>query len=192
MNSHFKVSEVESIGGMLSWMAKRLRLSINALIKLGGSHNSSLMGMATGSRVRGDLGLVPILRVLSAVNYELVAIPKGGQPGLLLRRDGAEDLMVVGLGGNRIELTMQTFKDVPVLLNTLASATNMTVTGLVRASNVNSLGLVGLANGTSDHKDVRLRNLLAVIDAAGFEVCCRPVHATRREARTALAAAYRD
>lgn len=191
MSNEFLIGSIPDVGKMLTWLAKRLRLSLNKLTELGGGTSSSLIGLATGTRKPGDLNLGPVLRVLQAVEYELAVRPKKGEKGVLLRRPGAQDLMILGLDGGQLELALDSLDEVPGLLNTLAMANDASVSGLSRRAGLPSLGLVGVANGTSDNKDVRLRNLFSYIDAAGFQVSVRPVHATRRAARMALAAAYR-
>jgi hypothetical protein len=192
VTNQFQIKDVPDVGPMLFWMAKKLRLSLSALTSSGGTASSSLNSFATGSKTQTDLNLRPLLRILKAVNYELVASPKGKAQGLLLRRDGAEDLLVVGSDGGRLEIVLDVMEGLPAFLNTMAAATGQTVTAMVRAANCNSLTLVGIATGRGTHSDVRIRALLKTIDIAGFDMHCRPVHATRRAARAALADARRD
>lgn len=191
MTGEFPVTSVDSVGDALTWLAKRLRLSLHKMCSYSGTNSSSLIGHATGTRRSTDLNLGPLLRLLSAVGYEMVAKPANDQAGLVLRRIGARDLMVVGADGGPLQITMAGLDDLPALLNTLATARDMTISGLVRSAGLTSLGLVGIAHGTSDNADVRIRNLLTVIEAAGCVLFIRPVHDNRRAARLALATARR-
>lgn len=191
MSNEFPIRAMDDLGEMLLWMAKRLKISITALSGAGGVHNSSLSGFATGSKRSGDLNAAPLLRVLEVSSYELVTRPKKGDRGVMIKRENSHPLLVVGLDGGPIEITWNRPEEIPLLLNTLAMARDLTVTGLVKQSGINSTSLVSLAMGNSANKDVRMRGLLRVIDTADFTTICRPIHATRREARMAMAAAWR-
>lgn len=190
MKSEYPIEDLNDIGDMLAWLAKRLKISIYALSSLSGSVNSSLQGFASGSKRSGDLNAGPLFRVLTEAGYELVSSPLEDK-GIVLSRPGADDLMVVGLDGGRIEITWDSVADIGKLLNTMAMARGVTVTGLIKESGINSTSLVSLAMGNSTNKDVRLNGVLRVVKIAGFATRCRPVHATRAEARRAFAGLYR-
>lgn len=178
--------KVEDAAGMLQWLAKRKKLSLNALVSASGTKHTGLVSYATGSRPAGDLNLSPLLRVVTAMGYEFAAVPKEGA-GIVITREGAEPLRVVAIDGGRIDITVAKMSDVAVLLNTMAAANDATITGLVVRTGINSTSLVGFAKGTGPNADIRLNNLLRICDVAGFRVVVRPEHKTMREARMALA-----
>lgn len=171
---------------MLQWLAKRKKLSLTALIGASGTKHGGLVSFATGTRPTNDLNFSPLMRVITSVGYEFAAMPKKGA-GIVITREGAEPLMVMGVDGGRIDIAMGKMSDVAVLLNTMAAANDMTVTGLVVRTGINSTSLVGFAKGTGPNADIRVNNVLRLVDVAGFRVVVRPEHRTMREARMALA-----
>lgn len=185
-NGEYPLTTAEDAAGMLQWLAKRKKLSLNALVGASGTKHAGLVSFATGSRPAGDLNLNPLLRVVSSVGYEFAAMPKQGT-GIVIAREGAEPLMVVGIDGGRIDIAMGKMSDVARLLNTMAAANDLTVTGLVVRTGINSTSLVSFAKGSGPNADIRVNNLLRLVAAAGFRFVTRPVHKTLREARMALA-----
>lgn len=173
----------------LQVIAKRLRLSITALVDTGGVTNSSLIGIGTGSSHTKDMSVGPLLRVLSAVNYELVVRARDAR-GVLIKPEGSLELRVLGPDGGPIEIAADSVKDFPLMLNTMAAANGLTISGLVKASGLGGGSLVAVARRTAgwDEPDVRLNSLVKVVHQAQFELLIRPLHRSMREARIARAA----
>lgn len=109
----------------------------------------------------------------------------------MIRPEGGIEMLVCGADGGRLDVSVGGLDDVPLLLNTMAAANGMTMTGLNKAAKLGGGSLIGVARGTTPNANVRLSGLVQIAHAARFELLIRPVHATRREARTALAAARR-
>lgn len=185
-NGEYPLGTVEDAAAMLQWLAKRKKLSLTALVGASGTKHGGLVSFATGTRPAGDLNLSPLLRVVASVGYEVVARPKKGI-GIVINREGAEPLMVVGIDGGRIDIPMATMSDVARLLNTMAAANDLTITGLVVRTGINSTSLVSFAKGTGPNTDIRVNNLLRLVDVAGFRIVVRAEHKTMREARMILA-----
>lgn len=185
-NGEYRVVTIVDAGGMLTWLAKRKKLSVTALVGAGGAKHSGLVSFATGSRPAGDLNLSPLMRVVTSVGYEFAGMPKEGT-GIVITREGAEPLLVVGIDGGRIDISMTEMSDVARLMNTMAAANDLTLTGLVARTGISSTSLVGFARGTGPNQDIRINNLLRLVEVAGFRLVVRPVHRTMREARMALA-----
>jgi len=185
-NGEFPLSSVEDAAQMLHWLAKRRKLSLTALVGAAGTKHGGLVTFATGSRRSDNLNLAPLIRVVTAVGYEFAASPAKGA-GIVMTREGAEPLMVVGADGGRIDISVVSMADAAKLMHTMAAANDLTLTGLVTRAGINSTSLVGFARGNSPNQDIRINNLLQMIDAAGFRFVVRPVHKTMREARMALA-----
>lgn len=185
-NGEYPLSSTEDARGMLQWLAKRRKLSLNALITASGTRHTGLVSFATGSRPTGDLSLGPLLRVVTSVGYEFAAVPKEGT-GIVITREGAEPLLVVGADGGRIDVSIAKLSDVSVLLNTMAAANDATITGLVVRTGINSTSLVSFAKKSGPNTDIRVNNLLRLAAVAGFRILVRPEHKTMRQARMALA-----
>lgn len=184
MSIEIKVSGMQDITTALQAIAKRLRISVSALVEAGGVTNGSLTSVGTGRSHNKDMAINPLLRVLGPAGFELVG--RGRDPhGLIVKVDGGIDILVRGADGGRLEVIIETMADIPVLLNTMAAANNLTMTGLVRLTGANSTSLVGIAKGTGG-SDLRLLNLVRLAEKAQFELVIRARHATRREARLAL------
>jgi hypothetical protein len=182
-----------SIGGMadvthaLQVMAKRLGLSITALVDTGGVTNGSLIGIGTGTATNKDMSIGPLLRVLNAVDYELVGRARS-TTGLVVEPVGGLPMRVFGPDGGRLEAGVDSLKDLPLLLNTMAAANWLTITALVKASGLRGGSLVAIARGTAGPEpDARLSGLVMVAQQAQFELLIRPIHRSMREARIALA-----
>jgi hypothetical protein len=192
VKAEFPLAKVADIGDMLQWMARRMKVSLSALVDAGGTRNGSLISFSTGSKRSNDLNVGPVLRVLKAVGYELVLRPKGGRDGVVLQAPGALPLYVVGGDTGPLEIQISELGDFAVAINTMATAKGVAVTGLMKLAGIYSTSLVSLASGRSPDKDIRFANLFKLIDGGGFEMIGRPVHATARAARMALTFAGRD
>jgi hypothetical protein len=190
MSLELPISDMADVTVALQTIARRLRLSVTALIEAGGVSNGSLGSIATGRSRQKDLALLPLLRVLHPAGYELVG--RVADPnGLLVTVERGAQFLVLGPDGGRLEVVVADLEGVGVLFNTMAAANHLSVTGLVKMTGVNSTSLVGVAKGTGDNGDVRLINMIRLVEMARFELLIRPVHQTRREARIALTSARR-
>ncbi len=192
MSAEWRIERMADVGVALQGMARRIGISMTALVEAGGVINGTLVAIGTGTSRNKDMSVGPLLRVLAATSYELVA--RSIDPdGLRIKPEGSVELLVRAADGGRIEVTVDNLDDVRLLLNTMAAANWMSVSGMVRQAGSTGTSLVGLARGTNlDSKgDLRLSNLLRVTAVARFELVVRPTHASRREARIALAAARR-
>lgn len=180
------ISQLADVTKALRLMSGKLKMSITALVVAGGA-NSSLTGVGTGTTTAKDLTVGPLLRVLKAVDWELAGRTKDPR-GILFQPPGSEQLLVTGADGGRLDISMVTLEDVPLLLNTMAGANGMTVTALNNKAKIGGGSLIGIAKGTTPHADLRLSGLVAMAEAATFELVIRPQFAGRREARAALSA----
>jgi hypothetical protein len=172
-------------------MAKAKRMSITALVETGGVANGSLTSIGTGSTTKTDMALGPLLRVLRAVGWEMVG--RSVDPtGVMIQVDRGLPIRVVGADGGRLLVPIVTMDDVPILLNTMAAANGLTMSGLVTLTGMNSTSLVGMARGTGANKDLRLTNLVRLVGKARFELVVRPQHQSMRDARIAVIGAARD
>lgn len=179
-------TSLDDIGPMLNWLAKRRNLTLNGLVvHAGGATHSGLVSFATGARPVTDLLLGPLLKVVTAVGYEVGVRPRSGA-GIKLVREGAEPLLVMGADGGPIDLSITTLDDVRVVINTIAVAKGMAVSGLIK-STVNASSLVSFATGRNPRAEIQAKNVLALMEQAGFRASVRPVHPSAREARILLA-----
>jgi hypothetical protein len=185
------IGGISDVTSALRVIAQQLKMSMTGLVNAGGTENGSLVGIGTGTAKISDMNIGPLLRVLQVVDWEMAGRTRDPQ-GLMLHSKGAIDLMVTGMDGGRIEVPVGRLEDVPLLLNTVAVANHMTVTGVNKAAGIGGGSLIGIARGTSDQIDLRLGNLVAYVQAGQFELLVRPVHANRRAARVAFAAGHRS
>lgn len=185
------------IGGMadvttaIQVMAKRTKLSITGLIETGGVVNGSLTSIGTGNSRSKDMSIGPLFRVLQAINWEMAGRTKDPQ-GLLVTPEGGVQMRVTGPDGGRLEVAMNGLLDIPLLLNTMAAANGLTVTGLNKLAKLGGGTLIGVAKGTAPNQDVRLSGLVQITEASRFELLVRPIHQTLREARMVMAANRRS
>lgn len=191
MSLEIIVNGLPDITTVLQTMSRRKKLSITAMVDAGGVPNGSLTSIGTGKSKASDMAIGPLLRVLGTYGYELVA--RSSDPdGVLIKPEGAVEMRVTGVDGGRLEVAIDSLVEAPIMLNTLAGAKQMTISGLSKAAGLGGGSLIAVARGTAgDSPDLRLGGLLKLVKYAGFELLVRPVHATRREARAALAAARR-
>lgn len=185
------IGGMEDVTTALQTMAKKTRLSMTALVSAGGVENGSLVSIGTGKGRTKDLSLGPLFRVMQAINWELVGRTQDPR-GIVITPEGGVDLLITAGDGGRLEVPMFGLQDVPLLLNTMAAANGLTISGLNNAAGLGGGSLVGVARGTAPNQDIRLNGLVKITAAAKFELLVRPVHATLREARMALAAARRN
>jgi hypothetical protein len=183
-----RITGVEDVGAAMRAIAKKMNISVSALVDAGGTQNGSLISIATGRNPNRDMAIGPLLRVLKAVGYELVGRTID-EHGLVVKQEGAAEIRVTGADGGRLEVAMDTLADVPILLNTMAFANGLSMTGLVKLAGISSSSLVSMAKQSGPAGDLRLNNVLAVAATARFELIIRPVHRSAREARVALASA---
>lgn len=179
-----RIAEMADVGTAMRLMAGRLKLSLTKMVEAGGVQNGSLIGIGTGSRKTKDMSLVPLLRLLRAVNWEMAGRVRDPR-GIVIYPEGAVELLITAPDGARIEVPIGALSDVAVLLNTMAAANALTVTGLNKKAKLGGASLVALAKNSGPYDDIRLRGLLQIVEAAQFELLIRPRHATRREARHA-------
>lgn len=173
------ITDLLTLGAVLRKMASKLGLSPTALI---GDNGSSLISLATGSKGSGDYACGPVLRVFARSGWEMVARPISGD-GIVVRREGTLPLKIVGADGGPIEIVATDVSDLPRMIQTMALANARTVSRLVKDAGTNSTGLVSFAVGTSTQKDIRLSNLLRLVDSAQFGLYARQCFRTRRQAR---------
>lgn len=190
MSQELLITDLASVARLLRLVAKKRGISISALVDAGGVTNGSLTSIATGNTRQKDMTIGPLLRVLRPVGYETVGRTIDPR-GILLKAEGAAEMLVLGPDGGRLEVLVEDMDDVSVLLNTMAAANGRTMTGLARLTGVTSTSLVQIARKTGPNTDLRLGNLTRLMKVAGFELIARPQHRTRREARLALIAAAR-
>lgn len=174
----------------LQTMAKRTKLSMTALVNAGGTENGSLVSIGTGRSRTADMSLGPLFRVTQAINWELVGRTKDPR-GIRMVPEGGVELLITGGDGGHLEVAMNGLPDIPRLLNTMAAANGLTITGLNKVAKLGGGSLVGVAKGTAPNQDIRLSGLVKIADAAHFELLVRPVHQTLRAARMAMATARR-
>lgn len=185
-NTEIRITGMADVGTALRAMARRLGISISALVDAGGTFNGSLIAVGTGNSRHKDTSIRPILRVLKPAGWELVG--RVADPdGLLIKVDRGVPILVRGADGGRLEVSIETMGDVSTLLNTMAAANGITMTSLVARSGSSSSSLVSVATGRTVQADLRLSNLVRITETAQFELVIRPIHATLREARIALA-----
>lgn len=191
MTNEVVIGGIPDVTAALQLIAKRTRLSMTALINTGGVENGSLTSIGTGSVRAKDMALGPLFRVLRAVNWELAGRSKDPR-GVIIKPEGGTELLVCGADGGRPDISVAGLQDLPILLNTVAAANGMTVTGVNRIAQLTGGSLVGIARRTSPNNDVRINGLIRFVEAAQFELLIRPVHETMRQARMAFATARRS
>jgi hypothetical protein len=185
-----QIRGLADVGTALQLMAKRLRMSVTALVATGGTENGTLVGIGTGATKAKDMAVGPLFRVLQAVNWEMAGRTQDPH-GIVIRPEGALEMLVCGADGGRLDVSVGSLDELPRLLNTMAAANGLTITALNKAAKLGGGSLIGMAKGTTPQADIRLNGLVQMTYAAQFELLIRPVHATRRAARSALAATRR-
>lgn len=185
--TEYRVEQVADLQPVLREMARRLKMSLTALVNGRGGSNGVLIGLGTGNKVPGGMALGPALRVFRAAGWKMVVKPADGQAWATVARPGALPLRVTAADGGPLEIEIRELSDLPVMFNTLALATDRTISGLCRHAGLNATALVGFATGSSEHKDVRLTSVTRLVAGAGFALFAEPEHATKRDARRAEA-----
>lgn len=190
-STEIRIQSLADVSAALKAIAKRLNLSITALVATGGVETGTLIGIGTGTGKTKDMSIGPLLRVLNKVNWEMAGRTQDPR-GIVIHPEGGIEMLICGADGGRLDISVGSLDDLPPLLNTMAAANGLTMTGLNKVAKLGGGSLVGIARGTSPNADIRLSGLVQITYAAKFELLIRPVHATRRDARTALAAARRS
>lgn len=176
--THVEIKDVASVGPLVQRMAKYCDLSMTALV----GPTGSLLGLATGSRVPGDLSLSTLLRVVQRARWEFVIKPSRDQD-IILARSGCRPLLLRSLDGGPIEIQIREMVDFPTALLTVAMANDMSITGLVRGSGASSGTLVAFATGGDPDRNLRLTSLLRVVQHGKFTLYARPQFSNLRKAR---------
>lgn len=182
--SQYPLNNLEDLGILIKEMARSSRISVTALVGSTGKTTSSLVALANGHVPNQDANVAPVLRVLAAAEWELVARPCNGD-GLTLHREDSLPLYVLGADGAPLEIPARTLQDVAQMICTMALARDRTVSGLVAESGINSGSLITLAKSGGASKDIRFSGLWRLTQFAGFSLYGRPQHRSAREARLA-------
>jgi hypothetical protein len=183
----FSIVTIDDARRMIHWVARRQRLSVSALVDTTAGISDSLVSFSNldeGARGRTkDVNLGLLLQLLAAHEHRLVSRPVGGQHPML-RGPDMVPLRITGADGELLKIQIEKLGDVAVLANTLAAINNMTVTALSKKAGI-SQTITTFVSGSSRSTDLRLRPLIELNLAGGFEFAVEPLFANRREARRA-------
>lgn len=176
------MANLNDVGAVLRTAAKSLGLSPTGLL---GDNGSTLISMATGNHTNQDTAVGPLLRVLARAGWEMVAKPISGD-GIVVSREGALPVKVVAADGGPLEVVVGDISELPCMILTIALANDRTVSRLVKDAGASSSALVSFATGSSGYRDVRLLNLIKVVEHARFALYARPRFRSKRDARLRL------
>jgi hypothetical protein len=185
--SGFVIGTLEDVRDMIAWLARRRRTSVTALVASTGMASNALVnfaGVRRESASTRDTNFSLIVKLVYASHHRIVARPIGGKH-LQLKLPDMAPLEIRSPGGELLELPVRTSDDLVTLVRTMEAANHCTITALIKRAGVSASITKYVGIPAEQRGELRVRYVLDVVRAGGFELVVQPKFTSRREARLA-------